>query len=580
MQLNIIPQPQEARVIGPVGQVSPAELQAVLSMPRGSAPLVKAARAMFADLEERHAEGDLFHLETTGAAPVLTLPPASGEGYILRVGEDGVAIASRDAAGLYYGLMTLAQLCEGGPFPAVEIVDYPTFAMRSDYLDLRNIYPKFDNILVYIAEMSRYKLNTLVVEWEDKVPFDAMRKLRHATQAFSEAQLALLKQACSDHFIELIPLQQTFGHLEYTLKLPEYMHLRETPEAPGEMCPLREGSYDLAAALIADMAALHPESRYLHLGCDEVWNLGQSEECKVSGRTREQISIAFMNRLIEAACQQGKIPIIWQDMIDRAPYEDIALLDKRAVVAIWLYSAETVNRVAPPLMDKLDRAGISYIGCPAVRCSDGENDQNYPVVENRLRNIDAWIDLAQQRQCYRIINTNWASTYGLGRPYGLFETSRYTAFYAAERCWNPQADRDSFLRRFLMVYHGVENPVLYGGPMQRFDYYTVVPGMLEVIRRNRDTAQLISLMVRYQHCWYPAYLAFRGAMFPDSEVEMTCLRERAVTAFASLEKVEAGLRALMPRLLEEDMGELFIQSRMYPLRLFKAQLEQMLGQAL
>lgn len=577
---TLIPQPQHIRVTGGEGSLDPKALQVTLLMPARSEPLVKAAEALFAGVACAKADDGLFRLHSASAVPGLPLPPASLEGYVLRAGEGSVSAISRGAAGLYYALVTLMQLCEGGAFPAVEIEDFPLFSMRSDYLDLRNIYPKFDNLMAFIAEMSQYKLNTLVVEWEDKIPFDTMRKLRHKTQAFTEDQLARLQQVCQEHFIELIPLQQAFGHLEYALKMPEYIHLRELPTTPGEMCPLREGSFELAAALIADTVALHPESRYLHLGCDEVWSLGQSDECKASGKTREQISIDFLNLIIAETCRLGKIPIIWHDMVGKAPYEDLAKLDSRAVVAIWLYSAETVNRTAPPLMDKLDKAGISYIICSAVRSSDGENGQNYPVVENRLRNIDAWISLAQQRQCYQLINTNWASTYALGSPYGLFETSRYTAFYAAERSWNPAADRQSYLRRFLALYHGVQNVVLYGGEEQRFDYYTVVPGLLGKVKKNLATAQLIDLMVRYQHCWSPAYIAFRAAMFPDSEVELSCLRERAVTGYRSLAKVEEELRVLAPTLLDADMAELFITSRMYPLSLFKRELEAVLGEGL
>ena len=149
--------------------------------------------------------------------------------------------------------------------PAVEITDWPELALRSDYLDMRGIYPKFENLLRYVEEMAAYKLNTLVIEYEDKLP-RARKDLCHPTDALTPEQHRRLLEVARENFIDIIPLQQSFGHLEYVLKLPEYQHLREIPEAPGEMCPLREGAYELAASLLEETARLHPDSRYLHLG--------------------------------------------------------------------------------------------------------------------------------------------------------------------------------------------------------------------------------------------------------------------------------------------------------------------------
>ena len=37
------------------------------------------------------------------------------------------------------------------------------------------------------------------------------------------------------------------------------------------MCPLREGSFELAASLIEETARLHPDSRYLHLSLIHIY---------------------------------------------------------------------------------------------------------------------------------------------------------------------------------------------------------------------------------------------------------------------------------------------------------------------
>lgn len=50
--------------------------------------------------------------------------------------------------------------------------------------------------------------------------------------------------------IEIIPLIQTFGHLEHALKLKEFQHLREANEHPDSICPSNNGSINLIKEML------------------------------------------------------------------------------------------------------------------------------------------------------------------------------------------------------------------------------------------------------------------------------------------------------------------------------------------
>lgn len=584
MELYLIPQPQRCARLTGTAQID-REAPVVLSQPAGDARLLRAAQTIFANVQCVQGPYALYSAGSFAAACPVRQP----EGYLLTLRGAVVQLSANDAAGLFYGIQTLRQYLAMPAHPAVEITDWPELALRSDYLDMRGIYPKFENLLRYIEEMAAYKLNTLVIEYEDKLP-RARKDLCHPTDALTPEQHRRLLEVARENFIDIIPLQQSFGHLEYVLKLPEYQHLREIPEAPGEMCPLREGAYELAASLLEETARLHPDSRYLHLGCDEVWSLGQSDECKASGKTRGRIAIEYINRLAEKVVSLGKIPIVWHDMMadvwrggemgEAGNYDDLALLNKKLVVAIWLYSPDRVNLVAPKLMEALHAHGIRTIPCSAVRASDRCGMQNYPCIEQRLRNIDTWCELIANSRCDGMINTNWWSTFSFGNPYGLFETSRYTAFYAADRCWNLRADSAAFLERFLGVYHGAYDIVLTTGAERRYDYYKLIGQYLPQITRNRDTAILIDVLYRQEYATSVNFAAFRGDLYPDRPVELDCLRERAPKQYANLRGIEAELRDVLSRLLEPGMAELFFESRSYPNRLYKRELERILQQTL
>lgn len=584
MELYLIPQPQRCARLTGTAQID-REAPVILSQPAGDARLLRAAQTIFANIRCVQGPYALYSAGSFAAACPVRQP----EGYLLTLRGAVVQISANDAAGLFYGIQTLRQYLAMPAHPAVEITDWPELALRSDYLDMRGIYPKFENLLRYIEEMAAYKLNTLVIEYEDKLP-RARKDLCHPTDALTPEQHRRLLEVARENFIDIIPLQQSFGHLEYVLKLPEYQHLREIPEAPGEMCPLREGAYELAASLLEETARLHPDSRYLHLGCDEVWSLGQSDECKASGKTRGRIAIEYINRLAEKVVSLGKIPIVWHDMMadvwrggemgEAGNYDDLALLNKNLVVAIWLYSPDRVNLVAPKLMEALHAHGIRTIPCSAVRASDRCGMQNYPRIEQRLRNIDTWCELIANSRCDGMINTNWWSTFSFGNPYGLFETSRYTAFYAADRCWNLRADSAAFLERFLGAYHGAYDIALTTGAERRYDYYKLIGQYLPQITRNRDTAILIDVLYRQEYATSVNFAAFRGDLYPDRPVELDCLRERAPKQYANLRGIEAELRDILSRLLEPGMAELFFESRSYPNRLYKRELERILQQTL
>lgn len=584
MELYLIPQPQRCARLTGTAQID-REAPVILSQPAGDARLLRAAQTIFANIRCVQGSYALYSAGSFAAACPVRQP----EGYLLTLRGAVVQLSANDAAGLFYGIQTLRQYLAMPAHPAVEITDWPELALRSDYLDMRGIYPKFENLLRYVEEMAAYKLNTLVIEYEDKLP-RTRKDLCHPTDALTPEQHRRLLEVARENFIDIIPLQQSFGHLEYVLKLPEYQHLREIPEAPGEMCPLREGAYELAASLLEETARLHPDSRYLHLGCDEVWSLGQSDECKASGKSRGRIAIEYINRLAEKVVSLGKIPIVWHDMMadvwrggemgEAGNYDDLALLNKKLVVAIWLYSPDRVNLVAPKLMEALHAHGIRTIPCSAVRASDRCGMQNYPCIEQRLRNIDTWCELIANSRCDGMINTNWWSTFSFGNPYGLFETSRYTAFYAADRCWNLRADSAAFLERFLGVYHGAYDIVLTTGAERRYDYYKLIGQYLPQITRNRDTALLIDVLYRQEYATSVNFAAFRGDLYPDRPVELDCLRERAPKQYANLRGIEAELRDILSRLLEPGMAELFFESRSYPNRLYKRELERILQQTL
>ena len=85
---------------------------------------------------------------------------------------------------------------------------------------------------------------------------------------------------CQKLGIDVIPLQQSFGHLEYALQHERYSGLREAASDFSQVCPLHEAADKaLFEDLFSEMAALFP-SKYFHIGGDETWLLGHCPQCQ------------------------------------------------------------------------------------------------------------------------------------------------------------------------------------------------------------------------------------------------------------------------------------------------------------
>ncbi|BFZ13114.1 hypothetical protein BsWGS_16153 [Bradybaena similaris] len=160
----------------------------------------------------------------------------------------------------------------------------------------------------------------LLVEYEDTFPYsDDLRVLR-AAHAYSEDDVRQILKYAEDFELEVIPLVQTFGHLEFVLKHEELANLREIAKYPMALCPSNPESVHLVCAMVDQVMRLHTAIQYFHIGCDEVYHLGMCETCK---HRMAQESIGkdqlFFSHVHKVATHMKKTypnvtPIMWDDM--------------------------------------------------------------------------------------------------------------------------------------------------------------------------------------------------------------------------------------------------------------------------
>jgi hexosaminidase len=245
--------------------------------------------------------------------------PSSVEGYILEMSRGQIRISARGEAGLFYGCQTLLQLLEDAKeqqrvIPALKITDYPSVAYRAVHIDLKHHLDSVKYYYQMIDRMARIKVNALIIEFEDKLRYRKAAVVG-SSNAISVEEFAAISRYAFDRHIEISPLIQGLGHAAYILKHKEYEKLRENPSSDWAFSPLDPGTYELQFSLYEDAIAATPHGKYLHIGGDEVGDIGMSALSRKSGKKPFELQMYWLNKVCEFALQHNRIPIFWDDML-------------------------------------------------------------------------------------------------------------------------------------------------------------------------------------------------------------------------------------------------------------------------
>ncbi len=281
------------------------------------------------------------HPQKSARAPDLKHARHFGaEGYGLSVTPRAVTIQANTAAGIYYGLQTLLQLMdENNAVPCCTIEDWPDLALRGVHLDLKGCFPTYAYLESFVRRLGAFKINTILIEYEDKFPYRRHPRIA-LDYALTGVQIRGLASIAARNHIQIIPLLQCLGHVEYILKHKEYAGLRELPEEVSQYCPSNPASFTLFTELADEIMEAHPESRYFHIGGDETRLLGACPKCKriAAEKGATGLYVDWLSRTIAHVKSRGKIPIMWDDIL-RHNTDSIAIdrLPRDVVLMYWKY---------------------------------------------------------------------------------------------------------------------------------------------------------------------------------------------------------------------------------------------------
>jgi hypothetical protein len=375
--------------------------------------------------------------------------PNHPEGYTLVISENGIEISFRETASLRAATATLRQLLReyGRKLPCLQIRDWPDFPRRGVMLDIsRGRVPKLETLLDLAEKISDLKINELQLYTEHTFAYKKYKSVWQSWGALMGKEIQILDARCRELGIDLVPNQNSFGHLRYFLADPRLKKLGELSESyeaetkdflrrPTTLAPNHPGTLPFLRGLYDELLP-NFSSEFFNIGGDETWDLGKGQSkklCDVKGQGR--VYFDFLKKLQGEVSGRKKTMMFWGDIILKYP-ELIRELPKNVIALTWGYEA---NHPFDTEAAQFAKAKIPFYVCPGTSTWQtliGKHD-------NALANLRAAAKAGKKFGAIGFLNTDWGDG---GHPQPLAVSWPLFAAGAA-LAWNAKAlDEKNLLR--------------------------------------------------------------------------------------------------------------------------------------
>ncbi|NXG77448.1 HEXDC Hexosaminidase, partial [Baryphthengus martii] len=193
--------------------------------------------------------------------------------------------------------------------------------MRLVHLDLKGAAPRVSYLEQVFPLLSQLGANGILIEYEDMFPFKGELEILKSPYAYSEEDIEQIQQLAELHRLEVVPLVQTFGHVEFILKHEKYQHLREVERFPNSFNPHVPDTLALLKSILAQVIEKHKRSTWIHIGADEVFHLGEGTDSRNwMSRNKGDTGTMYLNHIKEvlgfiATQYWGLRALMWDDML-------------------------------------------------------------------------------------------------------------------------------------------------------------------------------------------------------------------------------------------------------------------------
>lgn len=347
------------------------------------------------------------------------------EEYRLEITDTKVKVFFSCLNGLFYSGITLKHLRQkyGSSLPCMCVEDAPDFPVRGALYDIsRNKVPRLETLYKLVEILADLKYNQLQLYLEGPhFEYECYEDILEEDRYITKEEMKKLQQYCQMHFIDLVPNQNTLGHMREWLAEPSLENLALNPEgewafgmhqAPATLNPLLNESFTFIENLTKDLLPSFT-GKYYNVNLDECFGLED-----------EEVYTTWVHKMQGLCKTYEKNMMMWSDML--ITYEnayqhipqDVTLLD-------WGYEDHYPFNLE---CSKLKKMGHDFYVCPGTSAwlsLTGRTD-------NMLGNVNKAVECAKRYGAKGIVMTEW----GDGGHWQTFPIGLPGFVYAGAKSWN------------------------------------------------------------------------------------------------------------------------------------------------
>lgn len=339
--------------------------------------------------------------------------PDNPEGYILVITPKGIHIEFRENGGLRAAAATLGQLLReyGRKLPCLKIRDWPDFPRRGVMLDIsRGRVPKLETLLELVDHLADFKINEFQLYTEHTFAYRKYKPVWQKWGALTAKEIRVLDARCRELGIDLVPNQNSFGHLRYFLEHPPLRKLAEISEPyegstgdflrfPTTLAPTHPGTVKFLRGLYDELLP-NFSSEYFNVGCDETWDLGRGQSRGICERRgKGNVYVDFLKTIHREGRKRGRRMMFWGDIILHHP-ELLPKIPKGVIALNWGYEA---NHPFDKEAATFAKSKLQFYVCPGTSTwmtLVGRHD-------NGFANLVAGAEAGRKHGAIGYLNTDW-----------------------------------------------------------------------------------------------------------------------------------------------------------------------------
>ncbi|CAD6186313.1 unnamed protein product [Caenorhabditis auriculariae] len=290
------------------------------------------------------------------------------------------------------------------------------------HLDLKGAPPVVNYLTLLFPLLREQRVDAVLIEYEDMFPYSGILKNLSRAEHYSRQEISKINEIAWANQIQIVPLIQSFGHLEFVLKHAEFSHLRENPMSETTICPSDANSLKLIEEMILQIKKLHPESTQIHVGADEAYYVAQDKRCVMNMRnrnmTKSELTLRHIAQVGFLAKKAGfQSVFVWNDMFDKE--DEGALFNSRIhnfiTPVVWGYAEDVsiANYFPSGLFDRISKVFNNFWIASAFKGANGIN-QTFIDIRRYLKNHKSYtyllstIGSKSKSKMAGIIITGWS----------------------------------------------------------------------------------------------------------------------------------------------------------------------------